>query len=93
MLAQGFIPPGNLLEAGGIILPQRRSDGVCWASGTFGKHDFISRLGVGGKQSMEPSPGGLCCVVALVPKAFLHQTGNSMSTRSAGCPNRIQRPR
>lgn len=93
MLALGFILPGNLLEAGRIILPQRRSDGVCWASGTFGKHAFISHLGVGGKWSTEPSPRGLCCVIALVLKVFLHQAGNSVSICSAGCPGRIQRPR
>lgn len=33
----GFVLPGDLLEAGGTILPRRRSAGVCQAGDTFGK--------------------------------------------------------
>lgn len=88
----GFVLPGDLLEAGGTVLPRRRSAGVCWASDTFGKCDFISLLGVGGKWSVEPSPGGLCCVAALVPKVFPCQAGNGVAVRTTGSPGRIQRP-
>lgn len=67
--------------------------GVCRAGGTFGKRDFISCLDVGGNPSAEPSPGGLCCVAALVPKALLCQAGNGVAVRTAGSPGGIQRPR
>lgn len=66
--------------------------GVCWAGGTLGKPDFLSCLGVGGRQSTEPSPGGLCCVAALVPEAFPRQVGSSVAVRTAGSASGIQRP-
>lgn len=76
---------GDPLGTGGDIPPQRPMDGhagVCWAGGTFGKRDFISLLGGGGKQSAEPSPGGLCRAAALVPKAFPRQQRRSRPSQA-----------
>ncbi|XP_075375244.1 uncharacterized protein LOC142417935 [Mycteria americana] len=35
MLDLGFVLPGDLLEAGGTVLPRRRSAGVCWCLPVF----------------------------------------------------------
>ena len=57
--------------------------GVCWAGGAFGKRGFISRLGVGGKQSTEPSPGGLCCITCPCPEGV-----SALGGQRRGCLHR-----